>query len=287
MVAKDNSPKDATTSDRRDRLPRKWRRASELEDWRRKELEKKMFEKYKFVKFLDRKKVDKKLKSCRKSLEAALEEGKDTEVATLRSQLRQHLADAEYIEYYPKHLPYNSLYPKVDSEASQARREKMRELIRAERGEATEAGVNQESEPSNQESRGEEPKESGKQKKGTKRKAFQEVSSKAGSDNLPQPKLKKREDQRSDQPIDASKTSAEQTSKLKKKKKLQSKEKEIKGEQGKVSSAPEVKTKVPKKLKVQAKDEEAHPSWNAAKSSKVSGALVPATGDRVVFSDSE
>merc|ERR1719356_610411 len=111
-------------------LPRKWRRAETADDWHRRELEKKCSTKYHYVKFVERKKVERKLKSCRRELEQALADGKSKEAGALRAQLRTHLADYEYVAHYPRHLPYNALFPAEDNEASIRRREEIRKLIR-------------------------------------------------------------------------------------------------------------------------------------------------------------
>merc|ERR1712187_351106 len=59
------------------------------------------------------------------------EAGQEKQVAENRARLKALLADHEYITHYPKHLPYNALFPKEDSEASKRRREEVRKLIRA------------------------------------------------------------------------------------------------------------------------------------------------------------
>lgn len=90
--------------------------------------------KYHYLKFIEKQKVERKLKTCRRLLEAAsVEHGGDGDGEVrkdLKKRLRGHLADYEYVEHYPRHLPYNALFPKEDSEASQSRREEIRKLIR-------------------------------------------------------------------------------------------------------------------------------------------------------------
>merc|ERR1712046_367074 len=77
-------------------------------------------------------KVERKLNTCRRLLLSAKEENRSEDVAGLKLKLKAHLADHEYITQYPKHLPYNALFPKEDSEASKHRREEVRKMIQAE-----------------------------------------------------------------------------------------------------------------------------------------------------------
>jgi len=126
---KDEKEEADTQRGKRGQLPRKWRRANEADDWKRKELENRNFMKYKYVKFLELKKVNKRLKLCRKQVLEAMEAGKDAEVAASKTQLKGHLSDHEYITHYPKHLPYNSLFPPKETDASRRRVEEMRKVI--------------------------------------------------------------------------------------------------------------------------------------------------------------
>jgi len=142
-----------TARGKRGQLPRKWRRANDADDWRRQELEKRNCTKYHYVKFVETKKVNRKLKSCRRMILEAVEAGREKEAADLKKELKAHLSDYEYVSHYPKHLPYNALFPKEDSEASRRRREEIRKLIhtnlvREEGGEEVEdAGKDEEEEP--------------------------------------------------------------------------------------------------------------------------------------------
>eukprot|EP00439_Symbiodinium_sp_Y106_P068552 s175_g11.t1 len=98
--------------------------------------------KYHYLKFVEKQKVERRLKSCKRQLVQAQEAGKEELVGELQKQLRSHLADHEYITYYPKHLPYNSLFPAQDSEASQQRRAEIRRMIREQLAqEGTEAAL--------------------------------------------------------------------------------------------------------------------------------------------------
>merc|ERR1712232_346549 len=113
-------------------LPRKWVSANHAEDWRREELERRNSKKYHQLRFIEKQKVERKLKSCRRALEKAIASGTAEEVDSLRRELKGHLANHEYIEKYPRRLPYTSLFPKVDTEASKRRRDEIRTLIRRE-----------------------------------------------------------------------------------------------------------------------------------------------------------
>merc|ERR1711920_658135 len=94
------------------------------------ELEKKNKFKYHWLKFVEKKKIARQMKTAKKLLVAAQKDGRETEVAQLRKLLQVHLRDFEYVQYYPKHLPYNALFPAEDSEASRRRRAEIRKMIR-------------------------------------------------------------------------------------------------------------------------------------------------------------
>lgn len=71
------------------------------------------------------------MKTCRRLLEAAQADDREAEVVQLRRLMQVHLRDFEYVQHYPKHLPYNALFPAEDSEASRRRRGEIRKLIRS------------------------------------------------------------------------------------------------------------------------------------------------------------
>eukprot|EP00928_Gymnodinium_smaydae_P082432 TRINITY_DN65779_c0_g1_i1.p1 TRINITY_DN65779_c0_g1~~TRINITY_DN65779_c0_g1_i1.p1 ORF type:complete len:306 (-),score=73.16 TRINITY_DN65779_c0_g1_i1:95-1012(-) len=274
--------------DRRERLPRKWRRSGELDDSRRKELERRNVEKYKFCKFIEQQKVEKKLKACRRKLEAALQAGKEDDAKALRVELRQHLDDAEYIEYFPRHLAYCALFPKVDSEASKARREQMRKIIREERS-AVEA---REKEAAALKGSVEASKPVKKKKvKSSKKDEHAEEADVAPepTNDVPAKQKSKKRKALAQEPTEApSGAPAVDTATKKKKKKARTSDGTAISVQkdAKQKSAAEPQTS--KKKKLAAGDEAGeHPSWAAAKSSKVSGAIVSGEGERTVFSDSE
>jgi len=110
-------------------MPRSWEHWHNAETWRRRELEQRNCSRYHYVKFVEKQKVTRKLKTTRRLLEGALEGGETTEVEALREQLKAHLLDFEYIDKYPRHLPYTCLFPREDNDAQKARRATIRRLI--------------------------------------------------------------------------------------------------------------------------------------------------------------
>eukprot|EP00746_Dinoflagellata_sp_MGD_P086854 gnl/MRDRNA2_/MRDRNA2_34423_c0_seq1.p1 gnl/MRDRNA2_/MRDRNA2_34423_c0~~gnl/MRDRNA2_/MRDRNA2_34423_c0_seq1.p1 ORF type:complete len:373 (+),score=119.45 gnl/MRDRNA2_/MRDRNA2_34423_c0_seq1:98-1216(+) len=130
-----NDRQDSSTQERGAYVTKQWRKAEHADDTQKKVLEKKMLNKYHYLKFVEKVKVERKLKSCRKKLVIAIQAaagGQSAEVAALRKELKQHTEDLEYIEHYPKHIPYNSLFPKEDTEASRKRRDEIRSRIKKE-----------------------------------------------------------------------------------------------------------------------------------------------------------
>uniref|UniRef100_A0A7S1AF66 rRNA-processing protein EFG1 n=1 Tax=Noctiluca scintillans TaxID=2966 RepID=A0A7S1AF66_NOCSC len=110
-------------------MPRSWEHWHNAETWRRRELEQRNCSRYHYVKFVEKQKVTRKLKTTRRLLEGALEGGEATGVEALREQLKAHLLDFEYIDKYPRHLPYTCLFPREDNDAQKARRATIRRLI--------------------------------------------------------------------------------------------------------------------------------------------------------------
>jgi len=193
------------------------------------------------------------------------------EAENLREQLRSHLADHEYIRYYPKSLPYTSLFPAKDSEASKRRRTEIRQMIKkqmASEGVASadvqDEKVAEKPKPPGKKATKEEtdaaPKAADSKAKGKKRKAEAELAVEEEEEETPKP------------------------SKVVKK-----------GKGKKVKQAEPVKEEVPKKKKklqkggeqADGRESEVHPSWSAKKGAKVSGAIVSGAGDRKVFDDSD
>merc|ERR1719316_1070169 len=83
---------------------KQWRKAEQADEDQKKMLEKKMLNKYHYLKFVEKVKVNRKIKSCRKRLVAAMQAASDKQAANvtdLREELKMHEADLEYIEHYP------------------------------------------------------------------------------------------------------------------------------------------------------------------------------------------
>lgn len=308
------APGDGTAGAVEWRTPRKWKRAESVEDWRKKELERLNCTKYHYLKFVEKQKVERRLKSCKRQLVQAQEAGKKEEVGALQKQLRSHLADHEYITYYPKHLPYNSLFPAQDSEASQQRRAEIRRMIREQLAqEGTEAALDalgDESQvaskkkgevqrkaskvkPGQQQQQQQPPQPQLKKKKKLKqREELQEeplAESPVGETGMTlkrKPKKRRVEAQPSEKPAKVEKEAASRKKPLK-----HPKRKAQQVEEPSAKPAKTAKTKSSKGSKSSTAadgDGGLHPSWNAKKTAKVSGALVQAAGDRKVFeSDSD
>ncbi|KAI9486162.1 MAG: hypothetical protein EXX96DRAFT_547870 [Benjaminiella poitrasii] len=85
--------------------------------------------KYHKIKHFERKKIERKLKQVRKSLETETETDKKTE---LERQLEEFQVKLLYVQKYPKTMAYVSLYPKEETEDVKAveRREKLLKDIR-------------------------------------------------------------------------------------------------------------------------------------------------------------
>mmetsp|Transcript_40501 Transcript_40501/g.94041 ORF Transcript_40501/g.94041 Transcript_40501/m.94041 type:complete len:304 (+) Transcript_40501:33-944(+) len=274
------------------RTPRKWKRAEFAEEWQKKELERLNCTKYHYLKFVEKKKVERRLNSCRRQLEAKGAEDNKAEVDALRKQLRSHLADHEYITYYPKHLPYNSLFPVQDSEASKKRRDEIRSMIRKQltlegvtsaldAGEPLEAEVARKSRKTVPSPKVSAEKKGSPEVKAAKKKQ-EEVADELSSPATAKAPTKKRK-VKAAKPVKAE-VSAKPLSARKLAKRPKRKAPEPVEEEAK--PAKKVKAKKPKGAP-DGKDQ-LHPSWAAAKNAKVSGAIVTGSADRKVFeSDSE
>jgi len=292
-------------------LPRKWKSAELADEKRQQDLEKRNSLKYHYLKFIERQKVERNLNKTRRKLEAAQEAGDKKAVKTFGKDLRSHLADYEYVTHYPKHIPYNSLFPKEDSERSQKRREQVRCMIREklaakcnaesrDEANACEApGMDAESEddvggrklalqkrkaPKTPEaqlekqipSEGAPPTEKKMNKKNMKARQKRDL------------KRKMAQAERSDQvaaaegPKTVTGHAVEGDSgNTKRKSKLLRKAAAV---EEVASDSVERK----KRMKASSEGDVVHPSWQASKSAKVSGSIVKATGNQMAFdSDSE
>jgi len=82
------------------------------------------------MKFVERQKVEKMMVKCREELLAALDKGKKKTAEKCRVKMKAHLADYEYVTRFPKGVPYCLLFPWVDNEELQQRRNQIREIVR-------------------------------------------------------------------------------------------------------------------------------------------------------------
>ncbi|CAJ1457586.1 unnamed protein product [Effrenium voratum] len=266
--------------------PKKWYKADSAEEWRRKELERLNCTKYHYLKFVERQKIERRMKSCKRQLEQACQKGQEAEAEALRVQLRTHLADHEYIRHYPKHLPYNSLFPAQDSEASRKRREEIRKLIREE--------LQKEGQPSALDAELVEPevpmqeevpkaKEPGPKKMKKARKRSKAMEKEEVEEAKVQPTKVKDLEEPAPKRAGQIPALGKCQGKVKKKGKAKAVEPELEGppQAKKVKKGDKVKAKADGQLPL-------HPSWAAAKNAKVAGAIVSSAGDRKVFdSDSD
>ncbi|EFJ32422.1 hypothetical protein SELMODRAFT_439695 [Selaginella moellendorffii] len=98
---------------------------------------------YKQVKFVERRKVERGLRRAEKELKNAPDEKSKDEAAAKLQQLKQ---DLEYIKFFPKSEKYVSLFMENADSHAIARREKLRETIHANIAAAAAAGVELEEE---------------------------------------------------------------------------------------------------------------------------------------------
>ena len=83
---------------------------------------------YKKVRFVERRKLERKLNKVKKEIEAEKDEAKLKE---LKEQEKSIISDINYVKYYPKTYKYYSLFPNKDADKEEliAKREKMRKKI--------------------------------------------------------------------------------------------------------------------------------------------------------------
>ena len=83
---------------------------------------------YKKVRFVERRKLERKLTKVKKEIEAEKDEAKLKE---LKEQEKSIISDINYVKYYPKTYKYYSLFPNKDADKEEliAKREKMRKKI--------------------------------------------------------------------------------------------------------------------------------------------------------------
>lgn len=266
-------------------MPRKWYNASQGEGKRLRELEQRNSSKYHYLKFIEKQKVERKLKSCRGKLEQAVEAGDKAAAKAAREEMKSTLADHEYVTHYPKHLPYNALFPKDDNEASQRRRAQVRTLIKEklaamtpdERAELEEKEMRShrasENEHNNVGNSQEASQAAKKRKKKEKARLKRKMSRDAASGKTEVSEEVTAESEFKKGTVVAERDAAAELP-AKKLKPLKA---------GKDRNSADVEIRSPAGTVI-----EAHPSWKASKSPKLSGSLVEAEGERKVFeSDDE
>ncbi|XP_024398929.1 uncharacterized protein [Physcomitrium patens] len=98
------------------------------------ELERKMALRYRRVKFFERRKIERRIRRFEKQQRALLDnpsEDNETQLTTLADQLHQLKEDLEYIRFFPKTEKYISLYMGMDDPDVKAKRNELRERIKA------------------------------------------------------------------------------------------------------------------------------------------------------------
>lgn len=88
-------------------------------------------QKYKKIKFFEETKLKRKLKQTQNKINA-IEKGEEVEedLEELKAAKQRIFDDLEYIKYYPVDRKYVALFPAVDDEESQVKREAMRKHIK-------------------------------------------------------------------------------------------------------------------------------------------------------------
>lgn len=114
----------------------------ELQD--QSKLERKMALRYRKVKFFERRKIERGIRRLEKQQRAALEHtGEDLEMQAgeISQQLAQLKEDLEYVRFFPKTEKYLSLFMGGNDPELVAKRNKLRELIKANRAAAAASGI--------------------------------------------------------------------------------------------------------------------------------------------------
>lgn len=96
------------------------------------EAEDKLFEKYKYVRFVERQKVERKLKGCRRELAECIQGKSEANPEEIQQRINGHLGDLQYIKFYPHGEKYISLFPKDGKlkPRESAKQKSIRESIR-------------------------------------------------------------------------------------------------------------------------------------------------------------
>jgi uncharacterized Zn finger protein (UPF0148 family) len=123
------------------------RKLIELQD--QSKLERKMALRYRKVKFFERRKIERRIRRLEKQQRAALEHtGEDLEMQAgeISHQLAQLKEDLEYVRFFPKTEKYLSLFMGGNDPDLVAKRNKLRELIKANLVAAAASGIDIEAE---------------------------------------------------------------------------------------------------------------------------------------------
>jgi len=99
------------------------------EELRKDEREKKNANKYKMVKFFDRRKLDKMEKKARHLLHDAIAEGDTEAVRGVEERLKSIALDQRYVAYFPNDTKYLSLFAKGEHVEDDGKRRKIRARI--------------------------------------------------------------------------------------------------------------------------------------------------------------
>ncbi|KAF4746408.1 18S rRNA maturation protein [Perkinsus olseni] len=96
------------------------------------EAEDKLFEKYKYVRFVERQKVERKLKTCRRQLAEIIQGKSEADPQEIQGRMNGLLEDLQYIKFYPHGEKYISLFPKDGKlkPREMAKQKSIRESIR-------------------------------------------------------------------------------------------------------------------------------------------------------------
>lgn len=118
------------------------RKLIELQD--QSKLERKMALRYRKVKFFERRKIERRIRRLEKQQRAALEhtgEELEMQAGEISQQLAQLKEDLEYVRFFPKTEKYLSLFMGGNEPDLVAKRNKLRELIKANLAAAAASGI--------------------------------------------------------------------------------------------------------------------------------------------------
>eukprot|EP00252_Welwitschia_mirabilis_P012157 TRINITY_DN2703_c0_g1_i1.p1 TRINITY_DN2703_c0_g1~~TRINITY_DN2703_c0_g1_i1.p1 ORF type:complete len:413 (-),score=90.29 TRINITY_DN2703_c0_g1_i1:154-1278(-) len=110
----------------------------------RAKLERKMALRYKKVKFFERRKLERRIRRLEKQQRLALEhggEGSEMQAEEISRQLSQFKEDLQYVRFFPKTEKYVSLFVGGDDPEVVAKRNELREMVKANLAAAAASGV--------------------------------------------------------------------------------------------------------------------------------------------------